>query len=208
MHCAFHFDRSTYKYRALWIFQKMEMAGEAEDGSLSRLRGSCHNKSGCKVIGLLSGLGWRGFHTERTRCFGQSECISTHLLSEPKSRTWDNGMRYDSNIFAISCFLEIILFDWEPTSVGNIKKRVKYNNILPQSNVMVGKPADEADIVRDESLIGSFRMPAIRAQPEGAVSQVNSLNLTTYLHGSSHPSLKRQWFPVRQQAKASDEFWC
>lgn len=76
-------------------------------------------------------------------------------------------MRYDSNIFTTAHFLEIIPFEWEPRSVVNIKKRVECNNILRQSNVMVGKPADKANVVRYEPLIGSFRIPAIMAQPEG-----------------------------------------
>lgn len=71
------------------------------------------------------------------------------------------------------------------------KKLVKYNNILPQSKVLVGKSADKANIVGDVSLIGSFRIPAIRAQPEGPVNQVNSLNSTMYLQESSHAPLKR-----------------
>lgn len=70
------------------------------------------------------------------------------------------------------------------------KKLVKYNNILPQSKVLVGKSADKANIVGDVSLTGSG-IPAIRAQPEGPVNQVNSLNSTTYLQESSHASLKR-----------------
>lgn len=41
----------------LEFFRKTEVAGEAEDGSLVRLRGSCYNKSDRRVTGLLCGLG-------------------------------------------------------------------------------------------------------------------------------------------------------
>lgn len=53
---------------------------------------------------------------------------------------------------------------------------------------MVGKSADKANIVRDESLIGSFRIPAIRAQPVGAVNQVNSsIQQRTCKNQAIHP---------------------
>lgn len=42
---------------ALGIFGKIKPAGETEDDSPARLRGSCYNKSGCGVIGPLFGLG-------------------------------------------------------------------------------------------------------------------------------------------------------
>lgn len=68
---------------------------------------------------------------------------------------------------------------------------------------MLGKSADKANIVRNESLIASFRKPAIRVQAEGAGNQVTSLD-KTYLQEPSHLSLKRRGFPVGQRANSSD----